>query len=137
MDRTVFQQSNSLTLPACRAGYQDQRQAIERHEEEINQLQALLLDVLTRYNYRSLRHSAVAYCRKLNNLRTLLNRLHRDLVCEGAACGAITDTKACYDKHFGLSITLERHIKTLTDEFERIKADCIQFLSGMMTLNLL
>lgn len=137
MNRTAFRQSNALTLPACRAGYLNQKQAIERQEEEIDQLQALLLDVLNRYNYRSLRHSAVEYCRKLNNVRTLLNRLHRDLVCEGITCGAVIETKACYDTHFGLSVALESHIKTLTDEFERIKADCTQFLSGMMTLNLL
>ncbi|GAB3772941.1 hypothetical protein GCM10028818_13750 [Spirosoma horti] len=137
MNYTPFWQSDALTLPACRAGYQGQQQTIDRQAEEIDQLQTLLLDVLNRYNYRSLRHSAVEYYRKLNNLRTRLNWLHRDFVCEGANCGVVSGTKACYDAHFGLSVNLERHITTVTDEFERIKADCVQFLSGMVTLNLL
>ncbi|AKD57450.1 hypothetical protein [Spirosoma radiotolerans] len=137
MNHTSLWQSDALTLPACRSGYQDQQQAIGRQTEEIDQLQTLLLDVLNRYNYRSLRHSAVEYYRKLNNLRTRLNWLHRDFVCEGLNCGTATQNRACYDLHFGLSVALEHHITTVTDEFERIKADCIQFLSGMMTLNLL
>ncbi|GAB3799612.1 hypothetical protein GCM10028819_23330 [Spirosoma humi] len=137
MNRTAFWQSNVPTLPACRAGYLDQKQAIDRQTQEIDQLQTLLLDILNRYNYRSLRHSAIEYYRKLNNLRTRLNWLHRDFVCEGANCGAITETRACSDTHFGLSTALERHIATLMDEYECIKADCTQFLSGMMTLNLL
>lgn len=137
MNHTAFWQLDPLTLPACRAGYHDQQQAIDRQTQEIDQLQTLLLDVLNRYNYRSLRHSAIEYYRKLNNLRTRLNWLHRDFVCEGVNCGTITETRTCPDTHFGRSATLERHVATLTDEYESIKANCIQFLSGMMTLNLL
>lgn len=137
MNRTASWSPAASTPSSCWAGYQYQIQAIGRQAEEIDQLQSLLLDVLNRYNYRSLRHSAVAYYQSLNRLQARLNWLNRDLVCGSMDCHKTAEAAACQDTHFGLAASLERPIKNLTDDFERIKADCIQFLSGMVTLNLL
>ncbi|GAB3511537.1 hypothetical protein GCM10027341_51140 [Spirosoma knui] len=126
-----------LTMVSCHHEYQQLQQTIRRQEEEIEQLQTLLLDVLNRYNYRSLRHSAIDYYGNLNQLRARLKRLRRDMICESTYCQKANEQVPCRDQRFGLSTTIERHATILIDEFVRIKDGCVQFLSGMMTLNLL
>jgi hypothetical protein len=129
--------NSPLPMATCQYDYQQWQQTIRRQEEEIEQLQTLLLDVLNRYNYRSLRHSALDYYGHLNQLHGRLKRLRRDMVCESVDCPSGNEKLMCRDARFGLSATIERHATVLMDEFTRIKDSCVQFLSGMMTLNLL
>ncbi len=133
--------NNPFRLPVstttCHQDHQHWQQIICQQEEEISQLHALLLDVLNQYNCRSLRHDAVDYCRDLNHLRTKFDRLHRDLICESVDCSLAKENLSCTDSRFDLSATIERHAIALAGEFSRIKAGCLQFLSSMMSLNLM
>ncbi|MBD2756932.1 hypothetical protein [Spirosoma validum] len=124
-----------ITTVACHQEHQHWQKIIRQQEEEIRQLRALLLDVMNHYNCRSLRHDAVDYYRDLNQLQTKLDRLHRDLICEGADCLVAEKKSSCADTRFGLSATIERHATSLVSEFTRIKDGCLQFLAGMMSLN--
>lgn len=126
-----------LTTTTCHQQHQHWQQLIRQQEEEIRQLRALLLDVMNPYNCRSLRHDAIDYDRDLNHLQAKLDRLHRNLICEGVDCAAVREHPSCINSHFGLSETIERHAMGLVSEFSRIKDGCLQFLSGMMSLNLL
>ncbi|MFD2933481.1 hypothetical protein [Spirosoma flavum] len=139
MDSTLSSSSSimPLTTASCHQENQHWQLIIRQQEEEIRQLQTLLLDVMKQYNCHSLRHDAVDYCRDLNELQTKLNRLHRDLICESVDCMPATGKTSCSDARFALSVTLERHATALIGEFSRIKDGCLQFLSGMMSLNLL
>ena len=132
---------NPFRLPAsttaCHQQHQHWQHVIRQQEEEIQQLGALMLDVMEQYNCRSLHHDAIDYYRDLNHLQTKLDRLHRDLICEGVACASMTEKESCADIHFTLSATIERHTAVLVGDFSRIKAGCLQFLSGLMSLNLL
>lgn len=139
MNRMLFTDSFSrpISTTACHHDHQHWQQIICQQEEEIRQLRALLLDVMNHYNCRSLRHDAVDYYRDLNQLQTKLDRLHRDLICEGADCSMAEKKVPCADSRFGLSATIERHATSLISEFTRIKDGCLQFLAGMMSLNML
>ncbi|GAB3882902.1 hypothetical protein [Spirosoma agri] len=128
---------SSLTPDSCHQAYQHWQQIIRQQEEEIGHLRTLLLDVMNLYNCRSLRHDVLDYYQDLNQLQLKINRLHHDLLCEGVDCAVINVEKACVNSRFGLSATLERHTNALVGEFSRIKGGCLQFLSGMMSLNLL
>lgn len=133
--------TNLFSLPvttiSCHQEHQHWQQIIRQQEEEIQQLRTLLLDVMDQYNCRSLRHDAIDYYQDLNQLQTKLDRLHRDLICNGVDCSPAIQELACGNAHFGLSATIERHTTLLISEFSRIKDGCLQFLSGMMSLNLL
>lgn len=125
------------TPTACQQQHQHLKQVIQQQEAEIAQLRSLLLEIMEQDNACSLRHDAIDYYRDLNNLQTKLDRLHRDLICEGGHCPSVQEKAACPDAYFGLSATTERHTTALAGEFSSIKAGCLQFLSGMMSLNLL
>ncbi|QMW00881.1 hypothetical protein [Spirosoma foliorum] len=129
--------SLSEKTASCQHEHQHWQQIIRQQEEEIRNLRSLLLDVMNLYNCRSLRHDAVDYYRDLNQLQTKLTRLNRDLICEGVECQVVLNQPTCTNTHFGLSATIERHATVLANEFSRIKDGCLQFLSGMMSLNLL
>jgi len=137
MNPTASVNSFSLSTTACHQDHQHWQHIIREQEEEIRQLRTLLLEVMEQYNCRSLRHDAVDYYRDLNHLQTKLNRLHRDMICEGADCPIDTQKQDCSNNRFGISATIERHATALVGEFSRIKDGCLQFLSGMMSLNLL
>ncbi len=124
-------------IAACHQQHQYWHHIIRQQEEEIGQLRALLLDVMEQHNCRSLCHDASDYYRDLNHLQTNLSRLQRDLICEGVTCSPTAGSGSCADIRFGLSATIERHAAILLGDFSRIKAGCLQFLSGMMSLNLL
>ncbi len=126
-----------VTATSCQQEHQNWQQIICQQEEEIRQLRALLLDVMNQYNCRSLRHDAVDYYQDLNHLQTKLSRLHRDLICDCADCPPANHKQACANTHFGLSASIERHATALMNDFSRIKDGCLQFLSGMMSLNML
>lgn len=132
---------NPFRVPASTAACHEQHQhwqhIIRQQEDEIRQLRALLLDVMEQHNCRSLHHDAIDYYRDLNHLQTKLERLHRDFICEGVTCASTTEKESCADARFNLSATIERHTAVLIGEFSRIKDGCLQFLSGMMSLNLL
>ncbi|MVM38568.1 hypothetical protein GO730_15075 [Spirosoma sp. HMF3257] len=125
------------TTNTCHQDHQHWQQIIRQQEEEIRQLRSLLLEIMNQYNCRSLRHDAVDYYRDLNHLQSKLDRLNRDMICEGVDCPADTHQPACTNTRFGLSATIERHATMLVSEFSRIKDGCLQFLSGMMSLNML
>jgi hypothetical protein len=127
----------ALTTTSCHQQHQHWHQLIRQQVEDILQLRALLLDVMDYDNFRSLRHDAIDYYRELNHLQTKLDRLHHDLICAGVDCSATHEKGSCANARFGLSNTLERHATALIGEFCRIKDGCLQFLSGMMSLNLL
>ena len=125
------------TTASCQHEHQHWQQIIRQQEEEIRQLRTLLLEVMNLYNCRSLRHDAIDYYHDLNHLQTKLDRLILDMICEGIDCPIDSHQPACTNTHFGLSATIERHGTALVSEFSRIKDGCLQFLSGMMSLNLL
>lgn len=127
----------SETTASCQHEHQHWQQIIRQQEDEIRQLRSLLLEVMNLYNCRSLRHDAIDYYRDLNHLQTKLDRLNRDMICEGIDCPIEAQKPICANTHFGLSATIERHATVLFSEFSRIKDGCLQFLSGMMSLNLL
>ena len=137
MNRTasIDLSSQPTTTAACHQEHQHWQQIIRQQEEEIRQLRALLLDVMNHYNCRSLRYDAVDYDRDLNQLQAKLDRLNRNLVCEGIDCSVAKEKLPCTDVRFGLSATIERHATSLVNEFTRIKDGCLQFLAGMMSLN--
>jgi hypothetical protein len=124
-------------ITTCQQDHQHWQQIIRQQEEEIRQLRALLLEVMECYNCRSLRHDAIDYYRDLNHLQTRLDRLNRDFVCEGVACQPDNENLPCTDTRFNLTATIERHAVSIMAEFSRVKAGCLQFLSGMMSLNML
>ncbi|GAB3946019.1 hypothetical protein GCM10028805_16070 [Spirosoma harenae] len=126
-----------ITPVICHQNYQYWQRLIHQQEVEIQQLRSLLLEVMNLYNCRSLRHDAVDYYRDLNKLQTKLDWFTRDLICEGIDCKFHQEKPSCDNTRFNLSATLERHATSLVGEFSRIKDGCLQFLSGMMSLNLL
>ena len=133
MNRTL---SANSSVASCQQDHQYWQQII-RQQEEIQQLRALLLEIMERYNCRSLRHDAIDYYRDLNHLQTKLDRLNRDFVCADMACKTHNENLPCADTRFNLTATIERHAAALVIEFGRVKAGCLQFLSGMMSLNML
>lgn len=135
MTHTISTDSRSQPTMVCHQEHQRWQQIIGQQEEEIRQLRALLLDVMNHYNYRSLRHDAVDYYHDLNQLQTKLDRLTRDLICEGVDCSVAENKSPCVDARFGLSAAIERHATSLVSDFTRIKGGCLQFLAGMMSLN--
>ena len=127
----------SETPSSCQQQHQHLKAVIQQQADEIAQLRALLLEVMEHNKCRSLRHDAVDYYRDLNQLQTKINRLHRDMICEAVNCPPVRAKQSCADAHFGLSATIDRHTTALAGEFSRIKDGCLQFLGGMMSLNLL
>lgn len=126
-----------VTIITCQAQHKLLKGVIRQQEKEIAQLRSLLLEVMEQYNCRSLRHDAIDYYRDLNQLQTKLNRLQRDMICESTHCPATPAKATCSDVRFGVSATIDRHSKALVREFSRIKDGCLQFLNGMMSLNLI
>ena len=126
-----------VSTAACHGQHQHWQHLIRQQEEEIRQLRALLLEVMAPYNGRSLRHDAIDYYRDLNHLQTKLDRLQGDLICAGVPCALTSEKGSCADARFPLSAIMERHAAALVGEFSRVKDGCLQFLSGMMSLNLL
>ncbi|WP_245859465.1 hypothetical protein [Spirosoma aerolatum] len=129
--------TQSVTTASCHQEHQHWQQIIQQQAEEIRQLRALLLEVMNHYNSRSLRHDAVDYFQDLSHLQAKLDQLNRNLICTGADCPPIRQAQICSDTHFGLSATIERHTTAFMHEFTRVKDGCLQFLSGMMSLNML
>ncbi|GAB4029062.1 hypothetical protein [Spirosoma gilvum] len=128
---------STLTPTSCHQNHQYWQQIICQQAEEIRQLRSLLLEVMNHYNSRSLRHDAVDYFEDLSHLQVKLDQLNQNLICTGTECPPIKQTLSCSDKHFGLSAAIERHTTVLMNEFTRVKDGCLQFLSGMMSLNML
>ncbi len=129
--------SSPLSAETCHQDHQHWQQVIRRQEEEILQLRSLLHDVMEQYNCRSLRYDAVDYYQALNHLQSDIKQLRRNMICEGNECLHLTENVICINTRFGLSATIERHAAKLMNDFSRVKDGCLQFLSGMMSLNLM
>lgn len=125
-----------LRVAACRNQHQAWATTLAQHEQEIDQLLMLLGDLLDYPNYQQLRHRAVAHYGHLNHLKSRFQRLRLDMICEGADCWP-SARQACTNPRFGLYTTIDSSFHNLTDEFSKVKAGCYQFLSVMVTLNLL
>lgn len=110
--------------------------AIAHYEQEIDQLLTLLSDLLDTHSYQNLRHRAFAYHGSMNHLKSRFQRLRLDMVCESVVCMP-TGSQSCREPRFGLYKTIESHFQALTGEFNRVKAGCYQFLSVVVTLNIL
>lgn len=139
MNQTTVRQSANLfaTTESCHQDHQHWQQIIRQQEEEINQLRSLLHDVMEQHNYRSLQYDAVDYDQALNHLQSDIKQLRQTMICEGNECLHQARTKSCTDSRFGISATIERHATSVINDFTRVKDGCLQFLSGMMSLNLL
>lgn len=137
MNSSIQPISVPVTITTCQAQHKLLKGLIRQQEEEIAQLRSLLLHIMEQYNCRSLRHDAIDYYRDLNQLQTKLNRLQRDVICESPHCPVTQGKTTCSDTRFDLSATIDRHSKTLMSDFSRIKDGCLQFLNGMMSLNLI
>ncbi|MCY7352415.1 MAG: hypothetical protein LH606_17410 [Cytophagaceae bacterium] len=129
---------NSSPFQTCRNQHQHWATTIVQDEREIDQLLILLADLPTQPPYRSLRHNAVDYLGDLNLLKSSFQRLRGAMVCDRVACTS-TEQLPCSSPRLGWYTTLavDSHLRTLTDEFNRIKEGCYQFLSGLVTLNLI
>lgn len=129
--------NSPITTAGCHQDNQHWKQIIREQEEEILQLRSLLHDVMDQHNCRSLRYDAVDYYRALNHIQGDINQLRRTIICESNECLYHSKNTSCKDTRYGLSATLERHATNVINEFTRVKDGCLQFLSGMMSLNLL
>ncbi|GAB3642667.1 hypothetical protein GCM10027423_33030 [Spirosoma arcticum] len=96
----------------------------------------MLTNLPEHHSYRSLHHPAVDYIGSLNLLKMSFQRVRLDMVCEGVTCTP-TEHQRCHEPRFGVYTLIEGHCRPLTDEFNRVKAGYYQFLSGLMTLNLI
>lgn len=105
------------------------------NEQEIDQLLRILADLPEHNSYRSLRHRAADYIGGLNILKSRFQRLRLDMTCESACVP--NESQTCREPRFGLYTRIETHFRPLTDEFSRIKDGCYQFLSGLVSLNLI
>ncbi len=126
----------SALVQTCRTQHQTWAATIAQHEQEIDQLLALLNDLLEHHNYQSLRHRAVNYYGDLNHLKSGFQRLRLDTICQTMDCSH-TQRQSCREPRFSLYATIESRFHALTDDLNRIQAGCYQFLSVMVTLNLL
>jgi hypothetical protein len=124
------------SIQICRSQHYTWSKILIQDEQEIDQLQELLADLLEKHNYRNLRHRAIDYYSNLNQLKSRIQRLRLDIICEGIGCSSAGPT-SCNESRFGLFTSIETHFQNLTDEFNRLKDGCYQFLSVVVTLNLL
>jgi hypothetical protein len=124
------------SIHICRRQHYTWSKILIQDEQEIDQLQEILADLLEKHNYRNLRHRAIDYCSNLNHLKSRIQRLRLDLICEGVGC-SLAELTTCRESHFGLFTSIETHFQNLTDEFSRLRDGCYQFLSVVVTLNLL
>lgn len=130
---------DSLTaLTTCHAENRRWSQTLLHHEQEIDQLLALLTDAMEQHNYRSIRHRALDYYEDLKRLRVRYNRLYVDMVCAGGPC-QLTNARptSCDNPRFGLHTLVQAQYQTITEEFLAVKEGCYQFLSVLVELNLL
>ncbi|GAB2535174.1 hypothetical protein [Spirosoma aerophilum] len=135
---TVLNPANlSATIEGCHQDHQYWQQIIRRQEEEISQLRSLLHDVMEQHNYRSLQYDAVDYDQALNHLQSDIKQLRQTMICESTECLNPVRNLTCTNARFGISTTIERHTTKVINDFSRVKDGCLQFLSGMMSLNLL
>jgi hypothetical protein len=135
---TVLHSANlSATTESCHQDHQYWQQIIRRQEEEITQLRSLLHDVMEQHNCRSLKYDAVDYDQALNHLQSDIKQLRQKMICEGNECLHQAQQLTCTNSRFGISATIERHTTKVINDFTRVKDGCLQFLSGMMSLNLL
>ncbi|QHV95551.1 hypothetical protein [Spirosoma endbachense] len=134
---TLPQDDDPLHIQTCRSQHQTWAMTIAQNEQEIDQLLAILSDLLDYQQYKSLRQRAVDYYGDLNHLKSRFQRLKLDMICEGVACNP-SERLACREPRIGLYATLavDSQLRSLMDELGRIKAGCYQFLSVMVTLNL-
>ncbi len=127
-----------LLIQTCRTQHQVWATTIAADKQEIDQLLTILTDLPTPRHYRSLHHSAVDYADTLNLLKGDFQRLQGCMVCDRAACTA-PQQLLCASPRLGLYTTLavNSHLLALTDEFDRIRERYYQFLSFMVTLNMI
>ncbi len=118
--------------------YQNQHWAatLVRNDQEIDQLLSLLTTLPEHHSYRSLHHPAVDYIGSLNLLKMSFQQVRLDMVCQGMTCTP-TERQTCHEPQFGVYTLVERHCRPLTDEFNRVKQSYYQFLTSLMTLNLI
>ncbi|GAB2583574.1 hypothetical protein [Spirosoma areae] len=128
------------TLPpgiqTCRHQNQHWAATLAQNEQEIDQLLSLLANLPEHHSYRSLHHPAVDYSGSLNLLKMSFQQLRLDMVCEGMTC-TLTERQTCQEPRFGVYTLIERHCRPLTDEFNRVRDEYYQFLTCLMTLNLI
>lgn len=115
----------------CRTQYWDK--ALTQHEQEITQTVDLLTDLLTQHNSPLLRHRAVQYVSKFNNLKSRLQRLRLDMVCAHAVC----PPTLCSEPRFTLYTGIDLSIRRMSDELTQLSSGCYQFLSVLVSLNVL
>ncbi|WP_338874656.1 hypothetical protein WBJ53_03455 [Spirosoma sp. SC4-14] len=130
------QGEESSLIQACRSQNQVWTTAIVQYEQEIDNLLALLADLLEHPTYQNLRLRAIDYYGTLNQVKSRFQRLRLDMVCENRVCMP-SDQQVCREPRFGLYTLVDSHLRALADEFSRVKAGCYQFLSVMVTLNML
>ncbi len=118
---------------SCRTQHQHWDQALTQHEQEITQTVDLLTDLLTQHNSPLLRHRAVQYVSKFNNLKSRLQRLRLDMVCAHAVCPPTN----CSEPRFTLYTGIDLRIRRMSDELTQLSSGCYQFLSVLVSLNVL
>ncbi|QJD79870.1 hypothetical protein [Spirosoma rhododendri] len=120
----------------CRTQHQQWNQALMKHEQDINQLVSLLTDLLAQHNSSRLRPRAIQYVTRFNRLKSQLRRLRLDMICSGSACFP-TEHPICAEPHAGFYTGLDLSMHRLSDEFSTLSTGCYQFLSVLVSLNLL
>lgn len=121
----------SLTLN-CRTQQQQWDQTLTQHEQEITQTVDLLTDLLTQHNSPQLRQRAIQYVSRFNNLKSRFQRLRLDMLCTDAVC----PPTVCPEPRFTLYTGLDLSIRRMSDELTQLSSGCYQFLSVLVSLNL-
>jgi len=134
--------TNTLTanaLPAlqtCRGLHQTWATTLARSEDEIDQLLSLLADLPTNTGPDP-RHVILSQAQALNHLKATIHRLRLDVVCSGAACASPRPATTCPDERFTQVPTNQPLIASVSDEYNRLKYRCQNFLGELMRLNLI
>ncbi len=125
-----------MPLQTCRTQHQAWAANLEQSEDEIDQLLTLLAE-LPNDSYRSLNHPIVGYTQSLSRLKSRIHNLRVDVVCSGTNCAVPTPTTSCPDPHFGVAVTSNSLISSVSAEYARMKDRCQSFLGELMRLNLI
>ena len=125
-----------MPLQTCRTQHQAWAASLEQSEDEIDQLLTLLAE-LPSDSFRSLNHHTVDYTQSLSRLKSRIHNLRVDVVCSGTSCSSPVPASSCPDPHFGVTVTSNGLIASVSAEYARMKDRCQSFLGELMWLNLI
>lgn len=124
------------SLQTCRVQHQRWSALLAQSETEIDQLLYLLADLPTSPHHVP-RQSMLTHAQALNHLKQTIHRLRLDVVCSGSACSNPQPITTCQDERFAETPLTQTAIARVSDEYDRLKNRCQNFLGELMRLNLI